>query len=117
MEMGRRIGELENEVAVLRRVSACQRGIDELFQRLGGDHKEVSRRLSGCTETNHVWEGVHLVLKQAMLEDHVAARNPNLTDEALRTNVAREAALEDFRHRLLEVWALANPQNKSPRVP
>lgn len=108
IQMGKRIMELEDELATLRRAAGLVQYHQEFYERYGFKEKDVIERLAGCTETNHVWEAVQLALRQAITDEHMSARHPDLTNEAMRTNVAREASLEDFRNKLANLWARAN---------
>jgi hypothetical protein len=107
-DMGRHIAELENEVAMLRRVIGAERYLVEYFERYGYDQKEVTQKLHGCSETNDVWVAVQITLRQLILAEDHSARIPGLSNEDLRWNVARSASLRDLQHSLYELRDRAN---------
>lgn len=116
IEMGKRIGELETEVALLRRVLDTKQHLTEVFQRYDANREqhEINAKLLGCSETNHVWVAVHSLLRQFIRMAHANARDPRLTNDGMRYCLGAETALEDFQNNLIEAWAIANkPANGS----
>lgn len=110
IEMGRRIDELENELATLRRVLDTKNHFKQMFARFSFEKYDrlVKEKLQAVSETNHVFVAVQALLDKSILADHIAARDDTQTNEQMRSNLGRESALEDFRNNLLEIWAEAN---------
>jgi hypothetical protein len=110
-----RIAELEREVETLRVALAARAGIKEHIERYGNKNKQrfIEEKLQSCADTNSVWLAVHTLLDLHIFDEHMAAHDPALTNEALRYNIGREAGLEYFRSQLLECWAKANKPVKT----
>lgn len=73
---------------------------------------EAATILSSISESHPLWELIQILLGAQIIQEHLASRQPDLSSEQLRTNVAREASLEDFRAMILDAWVRAREGRK-----